>query len=425
MFKKYRDKIPKNSVSPIAFFVSWYRATNETFVSNELYSFQRSGVSGSIYYERLNKRNIQPVNLRINYPSHFIFSYPFRNFRGHKREKLLSHLSILFANPIGYMRAVIFFQKMPIPKDRDLFVLMGLLAARLRLSKTKLIYIHDGKWISFIGILCSYLAGIPCGIIFHTEYIFARPEDLFQKLVHANFTIFQSQYSRSYVIAKIGVNRDVQKRMHVISSPGVNVDFFKPLEKRKHHKGLRILSIGRLEEMKGFDSLVHAIKVLRSECIDASCTIVGYGSREEHLKKLIRSLRLKQYVSLAGFMGHSKKLLQLMSDADMFVLPSVVDKKGDRDMQPNAVKEAMAMELLVLTSNLGGIEEVINDGVNGFLLPSSDPKVIAAVIKRVWRLPDRERKIIQKRARDTIIKHHGSSLIIGQLNRLFRHEVAM
>lgn len=412
-------------LGPIAFFISWHRAANETFVANELYSLQTSGVFGSIYYERLNKKNIQPINLRLNYPCHFIFSYPFRNLRGHKREKIFAHLSLLSLNPIGYLKAVIFFLRMPIAKDRDLFILMGLIAVRLRWSKTALIYIHDGKWISFAGILCSFLAGIPCGVIFHTEYVFARPEDLIQKLVNANFSIFQSLYSRNHAIAITGVDQKVKRNMHVISSPGVDVEFFRPPVNKAGHSELRMLSIGRLEEMKGFDLLIRAIKIIRGKDIDAQCTIIGYGSREKYLKRLVDKLQLGRYVSFPGFIGHSGELLQQMGNSDIFILPSVVDSKGDRDMQPNAVKEAMAMELLVITSSLGGIEEVIDDGVNGFLLPSSDPGAIAATIMRVWSMPDKSKEVIRRRARNTILNKHEASIIADQLVRLFRKKIAI
>lgn len=403
----------------VAFFVPWYRATNETFVSNELYAFAKRGIVGTIYYEKLKKTSIQPVNKLIPYPSHYILGYPFQNIRGHRREKLFSHLSLLFAHPLEYIRAIVFFCSMPIPKDRDLFILMGLIAARLRSDGTSLIYIHDGKWISFIGILCSLLSGIPCGIIFHTEYVFAHPEDLSRKLANATFSIFQSQYSKQYVITKTKKTQVYKQHMHVISSPGVNIDFFTPCKKKKTKKSIRIISIGRLEEMKGFDRLIQAVKILRDERRDVTCVIVGYGSQKTRLKRLIRTLRLEKYVLLAGPVGHTKRLLKLMNEADIFVLPSRIDSKNDRDMQPNAIKEAMAMKLIVITSELGGIREVIRHGYNGFLIPSATTEHIVRMIQHILMISKEERDAVRHRARETIIEKYNEESITRRLISVF------
>jgi glycosyltransferase involved in cell wall biosynthesis len=171
--------------------------------------------------------------------------------------------------------------------------------------------------------------------------------------------------------------------------------------------------------MKGFDRLIQAVKILRDERRDVTCAIIGYGSQKTRLERLIHMLRLEKHVLLVGPVSHTKKLLQLMNKSDIFVLPSHVDSKKDRDMQPNAIKEAMSMKLIVVTSDLGGIREVIQHGNNGFLTPSATPENIVRMMKHILAMPKEEKELIRQRARETVIKKYNEDAIIRQLISVF------
>ncbi|MBI4065115.1 glycosyltransferase [Candidatus Gottesmanbacteria bacterium] len=411
--------IKANNIGPVAFFVPWYRAVNETFVSNELLALQERGIAGSIYYEKINHQNIQPINRRLCYSARCLYSFPFRRFYRHRIETIYAHVSFFLHRPIGYIRATMVFFSNPTRESLFLFVRSALIGQRLVADNISLIYVHDGKRISKMGIFCSYISGIPCGIIFHTEYVFAHPEDLSLKIAHASFSIFQSRYSKQYVIIRTKATKLNQQHAHVISSPGVNIDFFQPHRDKKPHQSIRILSVGRLEEMKGFDRLIHAVKILRNEHKDVICVIVGYGSQKTRLEQIVRTFHLEKHVLLVGPIGHTKKFLQLMNKADIFVLPSHIDSKKDRDMQPNAIKEAMSMKLIVITSALGGIREVIQDGYNGFLIQSATSKNIVRMIKHILALSEKEKDLIRQRARETIVKKYNEDAIIRQLISIF------
>jgi glycosyltransferase involved in cell wall biosynthesis len=69
--------------------------------------------------------------------------------------------------------------------------------------------------------------------------------------------------------------------------------------------------------------------------------------------------------------------------SDFFVLPCVVARSGDRDGMPNVLLEAMAMQLPVITTPLTGNTELIQDGVNGLLVPERDPVALADAIQRL------------------------------------------
>ena len=124
-------------------------------------------------------------------------------------------------------------------------------------------------------------------------------------------------------------------------------------------------------------------------------------------------------INFLGKVPHNQKLIKYLSEAEIFILPSVISQTGDRDMQPNVVKEAMSMELLTIASRLGGINEVISNKKNGFLLENTSPEYIANKIKKVWLLSSKEKINIGTKARKTIINKFESQKINQQLISLF------
>lgn len=238
-----------------------------------------------------------------------------------------------------------------------------------------------------------------------------------------DFSVFQSYYSKMVAINYLHAAPAVIKKMYVISSTGIDTAFFQPKKKPSKYKiigALRIISVARIEEMKGFDRLIYAIDTLTKKDIHINCQIIGYGSKTHELLQLIRSLHLTGIVTLLGPIAHTPRFVRLLDAADVFVLPSVVDAQGDRDMQPNAVKEAMAMKLIVITPDFGGIREVIQDEKNGFLLKNSGPDSLVHAIENVVRLPPRVRHAMGEQARKTILENYEADDVSDKLINLFQ-----
>lgn len=407
----------------IGFFLSEYPALNETFILNEMFYLQQAAIEGHIFYEEEgNFAVVHPVEKRIHFTKTHIYHghYIWR----HLLYVLFVHIRIQINHPYRYMRALLFLMRVWSFTSIRNFLLAGMLMEKIERSHIDLLYIHDAPGISLIGLFCKYFSGLSCGIIFHTYGIFSDASYLQEKITFCDFSIFQSFYSRQYVMDMLPLDDKVKQRMHVVSSTGVDVQFFAPsrtLPKEKIKKALlKLVSVGRLEEMKGFDKLINAIAVLKQKHIIVQCTIVGYGSQREVLQKLINYRGLTNEVKLIGPMGHAVRFRTLLHRADIFVLPSLIDARGDRDMQPNAVKEAMATGCIVLTSNLGGIDEVIVSGVNGFLLTSTEPSDIAQAIGEVLQMSKKEKLKIQNRARRTIVDNYEAQKINALLIDVFR-----
>jgi len=152
---------------------------------------------------------------------------------------------------------------------------------------------------------------------------------------------------------------------------------------------LRLLSVGRLVEKKGYPDLLALCAHLRDTGFPFELRIVGGGPMEHALRALVQRLDIGDCVRLPGQVDPAAVVEQL-AWADVFVFSGRIARNGDRDGFPNVVGEAMAAGVPVLSTPVGGVPEVIRDGVNGLLasLDASRPETFAAWRASLLRLRD-------------------------------------
>lgn len=148
----------------------------------------------------------------------------------------------------------------------------------------------------------------------------------------------------------------------------------------------KLLSVGRLVPMKGFDVLMTALSELKSRGVEFTCTIIGEGPERSRLQRMSRSLGLQDLVEFPGAMAQTD-VLGHMSEATLMVLPCVVTPQGQSDGIPNVLMESMAVGLPVVSTRISGIPELIKDGVNGRLVPTRDPGALADAVQTLIRNP--------------------------------------
>ena len=139
----------------------------------------------------------------------------------------------------------------------------------------------------------------------------------------------------------------------------------------------------RLEAQKGLDLLLDAAPHVLRQLPAARFVIVGGGSLEEDLREQARRLGIAERVIVTGYRTDAIDLMQLF---DCFVQTSVFEG------MPMALLEAMALSKPIVATSVGGVPEVVEDGVTGTLLQSRDPKVLAdAILHLVSSHGERER----------------------------------
>ena len=147
---------------------------------------------------------------------------------------------------------------------------------------------------------------------------------------------------------------------------------------------LRLLAVGRMVEKKGFEVLLDAAARLT---VPFHLRIVGEGPRRAALAATIAAAGLADRVTLAGPATHAR-LPREYAAAHTVVVPSIEDRRGDRDGLPNVVLEALASGRAVVASDVGAVGSAVRDGRTGLLVPPGDPRALAEALRALACQPD-------------------------------------
>ncbi len=181
-----------------------------------------------------------------------------------------------------------------------------------------------------------------------------------------------------------------------INYPSIDTNFFQPFASKKNNSTFTILSIGRFTFQKGYLTGLLAIKTLQKKLPGFKWLIIGEGPQQEELIFHIHHLQLQNHVELLG-KKNTGELLALYSQAHCFFLPSVYEGIA------NVALEAMSMELPVVSTRSGGMDEVITPGLNGFLAGVYDASFLAACLL-ILANDEKTRTFLGKNARLRVIE---------------------
>tara|TARA_R110001583_G_scaffold145875_1_gene297890 strand:- start:13558 stop:14730 length:1173 start_codon:yes stop_codon:yes gene_type:complete len=203
------------------------------------------------------------------------------------------------------------------------------------------------------------------------------------------------------------------KKERVIYS-GVDLENIPTKENYDNNGTLKVLSIGRFNWIKGYDYALRAIKILIQKNIDIQYTIIAKGENEEIIY-LIDELGLQKNVSIISELAN-KEVLNKMASSDLLLLPSISEGLA------NVVLEALAVGLPVLSSDCGGMIEVIKHNKNGWLFENRNSENMAFVIEEILK---KDKKIVEKlvkNGKEYINKNHNLVQMCDQMIELY-HEL--
>ena len=267
-----------------------------------------------------------------------------------------------------------------------LYIVFGAVAAVrfCRQRRFDVVHVHwpfpHGIW----GYLVGKIYRLPVVLTFHgaeillaKRFFFVEPM-LRHALKHADGVICNSNYTARQVarltdkpINVVPFGCTVTERARAEASPGA---------------AKQLLFAGRLIRRKGLDYLLKALPiVLASERVHLH--VVGDGDMADTWKSMASLLDLDHVATFHGIVSN-ERLEELYASADAFVLPAIVDDRGDTEGLGVVLVEALTFGTPVVASNVGGISDVIIDGETGLLVPEKDEKALAAAIVRL--LDDRD-----------------------------------
>lgn len=239
----------------------------------------------------------------------------------------------------------------------------------------------------------------------------------FQLLRRADGAIALSEAIRRELL-----DAGVPDRKVLVVPNGVDVEKFHPATAEERANLNRALdlpadklvigTVARLVERKGIDILLRAFaKILDRHA--AQLIVIGDGPLGAELRGLADDLKIDRSVTWLGLQDEPEKWLRAM---DIFAFPSRLEGS------PNAVLEAMATGLPIVATAIGGVVDLIQDGVTGILAPPDDPDKLASALERLIR-DARLRSDVGSHARVRAIEEFSLEKTISRVTDLYSHIV--
>lgn len=230
------------------------------------------------------------------------------------------------------------------------------------------------------------LLGVPYGITAYTVVVYYKLAILEEITREAAFLVADTWQTKRFLLS-MGVS---PKMIHLIRN-GVSPEEFPARNGLAAAGSAVILAVGSLIPKKGFDVLLRACAILHARGIQFRCVIIGDGSERQKLDNLKTSLGLDGCVEMLGYRTLAE-LRDWYYRATMLVMPSVVSSTGESDGLPTVVIEALASGLPVVGTETAAIPEIIQDGVNGFLVKTNAPEPLADQVQVLLERPDLREK---------------------------------
>jgi len=257
--------------------------------------------------------------------------------------------------------------------------------ARLDVAHWHAHFSHGPTTVAFFA---SWLTGITYSFSAHAKDIYLQERDFLRdKIARARFVVTCTEFNKNYLQEVAGNAAPVFRCYH-----GLNLDAFEIPLKARGNPIPNILSVGRFVPKKGFLILIQALRRLRQQGLKFHCRLVGSGPMKEELRRQISALQMADCIELVAPMPQNA-LLEYYRETDLFALACEVQEDGDRDGIPNVLVEAMAMGIPIVSTAISGIPELVEEGVNGLLVPEKNANALAEAMAKLLRQPELAQRI--------------------------------
>jgi glycosyltransferase involved in cell wall biosynthesis len=378
-------------VARLAVVVKGYPRVSETFIAQEIAALERQGLPLHIVslrqpYDAVTHPVHQAVRAAVRYLPEYLWRAPVR--------VLVGHVRACRRDPHRYRQTLFLWladlRRDPTPNRIRRFGQAGVLAAELPEGVSHL-HAHFLHTPASVARYAATMTGIGYSLSGHAKDIWTTPAwELREKLEGARFTVTCTAANRDY-LARTAPGAAVHLVYHGLDRRlfAPPPSFGSPRDGSEALDPVRLLSVGRFQVKKGFDVLLQAVALLPAH---VALTVVGYGPEERRLRGLAKSLGLADRVHWAGQVDQPA-VRSLYRESDLFVLASRITKNGDRDGLPNVVVEALSQGLPVVGSRVSALPEIIEDSINGCLVPPDDPAALAEALGALVSDPAARRRM--------------------------------
>ena len=356
----------------LAVLVNGFPRLSETFVLQELLDLERRGVRLIVFAlsdprEPVGQDALGHLQARVEYvPEKTLLT---------RSQVLRAHAAVAANRRFSYARALGELASSP-DWRRSTERRAVMLARRLVELGSPPLYVHFAHKPGTIGRFAARLAGVPYALSCHAKDIWSTPPDeLRRKLRDAEIVLTCTRAGRDELQRHAAEATPVLLAYH-----GVDVESTAP--RRPVDGPPRILTVGRLVEKKGHDTLIRAAGLLRDRGVEFVLRIAGDGVEWPRLQRLVHELDLAGHVLFLGPLSPSE-LRPEWGSATVFALGCRQLANGDRDGLPNVLMEAMVQGLPVVAASQPGVAEAVVHGHTGLLVESNSPAALANALEQV------------------------------------------
>ena len=377
---------------PLAIVVKGWPRLSETFIAQELVALEEGGLQFDIWSLRHptdTKRHPlhDRLQAQVRYLPEYLYQEPDRVARARDAARQLPG----YATAYAVWRADL--RRDPTPNRIRRFGQACVMAAELP-AGTRGLYSHFLHTPSSVTRYAAIMRDLPWSYSAHAKDIWTSPEwEKREKLTGPHAAVFGATctaYGARHLRELAGDPGKVDLIYH-----GLDLSRFPtPPERpeRAPQAPLRLLSVGRLVEKKGFDRLIDALAQLPAD-IDWHWVHIGGGELARPLADRAQAAGIAHRIDWRGPCDQPE-VIAAMRAADLFVLPSRIAADGDRDGLPNVLMEAASQLLPILSTAVAAIPEFIDSGTHG-LLAEDDPAALATAIESMARDPARAQAMAQ------------------------------
>jgi colanic acid/amylovoran biosynthesis glycosyltransferase len=359
----------------VAYLNTEYPSLSHTFIEREIRSVRRHGVEVHSFSIRPSGASgrLGPEHEEAARETVALLAQPWK--------LLLDALFLLVAHPLGLARAVARSQELACPGPRSRLKHLAYVAEATRLVRElrardlKHVHVHMANNGAAVALLATEIdRSLTYSLSIHgsAEFFHVDTWRLREKASGASFIRCISNFCRAQVMA--WTPEEAWGRMHVVHC-GVDPRRYRRSAPPATDR-LRMLTVGRLHPIKGYPLLLEACAELSSRGIDWSLDMVGDGPMRGELRGLAERLGIAGRITFSGPVGQDR-IQEHFERANVMVMSSFMEGV------PVVLMEAMAMELPVVATRVGGVPELVEDGVSGRLVAPGSARELADALAEV------------------------------------------
>ena len=369
--------------APIAVLMSRFPSVTETFILREMIEMERQGMPVRVVSMIKETPPVLHDAVKPWIPR-ALFT-PFLS-----AHVVAANVRMFARRPLRYLSLVVrliagtIVRPLTLLKTLAIFPKSVAIAEQLEREDVRHVHAHYASFPATMALIIATLGrGITFSITVHAHDIQVDRSLLRWKLREARFVRSISDFNRRFLERLYPSEaRGKIRVIHVGIEPEQYASVPPP-------QGIpKLLCVAAHKPYKGLPYLIEACRILRDEGVLFHCDIVGHGPMRDELAAMIRERGLEEDVVLAG-PRPQEEVARMMSEAALFVLPSIVAPDGQMEGIPVALMEALASGRAVVSTTLSGIPELVENGESGLLVAPADATAFADAIRTL--LAERER----------------------------------